>query len=71
MSLYDELIQEGIEKGINLGMEKGINLGMDNTKIDVILKAYDNHLGISTIQMLTDLNEARILEILREHGRIS
>ena len=79
MSLYDELIQEGIEKGINLGMEKGINLGMekginlgmDNTKIDVILKAYDNHLGISTIQMLTDLNEARILEILQEHGRIS
>ncbi len=63
MSLYDELIQEGIEKGINLGM--------DNTKIDVILKAYDNQLGISTIQMLTDLNEARILEILREHGRIS
>jgi hypothetical protein len=44
---------------------------MDNTKIDVILKAYDNHLGISTIQMLTDLNEARILEILREHGRLS
>ena len=67
MSLYDELIQEGIEKGINLGIEKG----MDNTKIDVILKAYDNQLGISTIQMLTDLNEARILEILREHGRIS
>jgi hypothetical protein len=71
MSLYDELIQEGIEKGINLGMEKGINLGMDKAKIEVILKAYDNQLSLSTIQLLTDEREEWILEVLREHGRVS
>jgi predicted transposase/invertase (TIGR01784 family) len=59
MSLYDELIQEGIEKGI------------EKEKIEVILKAFDNQIGISMIELLTNEGEARILEILREHGRIS
>ena len=62
MSLYDELIQEGIEKGINLGIGK--------VKIEVILKAYDNQLSLSTIQLLTDESEEWILEVLREHGRV-
>ena len=37
MSTYDRLINEGIEKGIDLGIEKGIDLGVVKGRYEVVI----------------------------------
>lgn len=61
MSIYDELIQEGIEKGRAEGIEKGIE--------KTILNAYDNGFVLEDILVITGESAEKIREVLKRNGR--
>ena len=54
MTLYERIIQEGADKG----------------KIEVVLNAHANSLAIPLIANITALDEAEVLRILEEHGKL-
>lgn len=81
-SLYDHLIERGIERGkeqgielgkeqgIELGKEQGIEQGIHRERINVVLNAHANGLDLSTIQLITGETLERIQEILKENKRL-
>ena len=73
-SLYDHLIERGIERGkeqgIELGKEQGIEQGIHRERISVVLNAHAYGLDLSTIQLITGETLERIQEILKEHKRL-
>jgi predicted transposase/invertase (TIGR01784 family) len=69
MSIYDELIQEGIEKGRAEGIEKGIEKGRAEGIENTILRAFDNGLPLDTILLITGENIEKVNEVLKRNGR--
>ncbi len=61
MTLYERIIQEGVDKGIEKGKVEG--------KIEVVLNAHANGLVIPLIANITALDEAEVMRILEEHGK--
>jgi predicted transposase/invertase (TIGR01784 family) len=82
MSLYDQLIAEGIEKGRNLGIEEGIEKGIEKGRHlgieegiekgveKTVLNAFDNHIALDTIRLITGESLDKINAILKQNGRI-
>ncbi len=66
MSLYDELIQEGILRGKLEGIEEGIEKGIEK----IILNAYDNKIDLQTIRLISGESLEKINSILIRNGRI-
>lgn len=58
MSLYDQLIQRGINKGIEKALER------------TILNAYDNGIDVATVRLITGESEKKINFILKKNSRI-
>jgi predicted transposase/invertase (TIGR01784 family) len=65
MSIYDQLIQEGLEKGRTEGIEIGIEKGIEKT----ILNAFDNGIGLDVIRVITGETTEKIEAILQKNGR--
>ena len=73
-SLYDHLIehgiergkQQGIELGIERGKEQGIELGIEKS----ILNAFDHKIDLPTIQVITGESLEKIKRVLAKHGRM-
>ncbi|TDB57115.1 Rpn family recombination-promoting nuclease/putative transposase [Arundinibacter roseus] len=61
MSIYDELIQEGIEKGKAEGLAEGIE--------KTILNAFDNGISFDIIRMITGESDEKIRDVLKKNGR--
>ncbi len=61
VSLYDTLVQEGIEKGIEKGKEKEI--------ITVILRGHKEGLSLKTLSAITGLTEKEVEAILKKKSR--
>ena len=57
---------EGREEGIEKGIEKGIEV----TKVQAVIKGYENNLSVSLISNINDLSEERVIKILRDHGKM-
>jgi predicted transposase/invertase (TIGR01784 family) len=82
MSLYDQLlergrkegIEKGIEKGRNLGIEEGIEkgkyLGIEEGLEKTVLNAFDNHIALDTIRVITGESLDKINAILKKNGKI-
>jgi flagellar biosynthesis/type III secretory pathway protein FliH len=78
MSLYDQLLErgrkEGIEKGRNLGIEEGIEkgkyLGIEEGLEKTVLNAFDNHIALDTIRVITGESLDKINAILKKNGKI-
>ena len=60
MSIYDELIQEGIEKGKLEGIEEGIE--------KTILNAFANNIDLNTIRLITGEPLEKINAVLLKNG---
>ena len=58
MTIYDQLILEGKEKGITETVQK------------TILNAYNAGIDIATIRIITGESEEKINDILKQHKRI-
>ena len=68
MSTYDQLIEKGRAEGIEKGIEQGIEKGIEKGKIEVALNAFANGLSIQLIANITEMEEAEVTRILKEHG---
>ncbi|MCU0340971.1 MAG: hypothetical protein MUE30_13895 [Spirosomaceae bacterium] len=73
MSIYDELIQEGFQRGIAEGIEKGIEKGRaEGTEKGIektILNAFDNGIGLDLIRVITGESIEKIEDILQKNER--
>jgi predicted transposase/invertase (TIGR01784 family) len=58
MSIYDQLIAEGVEKGIERELEK------------TVLNAFDNQISLETIRIISGETIEKINEILKRNARI-
>ena len=56
-------MQEGIEKGMQKGMQEGMQKGMQEGIEDLILKMLEKGYSVFEISQITDLSEAKILEL--------
>ena len=70
MSLYDELIQEGILRGKIEGKLEGIKEGIEKGIEKIILNAYDNKIDLQTIRLISGESLEKINSILIRNGRI-
>ncbi|TAE40287.1 MAG: hypothetical protein EAY79_04210 [Runella slithyformis] len=66
MSIYDELIQEGMERGRAEGIEKGRAEGIEKT----ILNAFDNGVSIEFIRTITGESIEKVRQILQKNERL-
>jgi hypothetical protein len=66
MSIYDQLIAEGRERGKLEGKLEGILEGIEKT----VLNAFDNQIALETIRIITGETFEKINEILKRNGRI-
>ncbi|TAF93384.1 MAG: hypothetical protein EAZ32_19055 [Cytophagia bacterium] len=65
MSIYDELIQEGMERGRAEGIEKGRAEGIEK----IILNAFDYGIALDLIGAITGENLEKIEAVLKKNGR--
>jgi predicted transposase YdaD len=74
MSIYDELMQEGIKKGkaegIAVGKAEGIEEGIEKGIEKTILNAFDNHINLDTIRVITGESIEKINSVLKKNLRI-
>ena len=63
-------IQEGKEIGIQEGEAIGIQKGEEKAKVKTVLKSFDNGAELSFIALITELSEQKVIEILRNHGKM-
>jgi predicted transposase/invertase (TIGR01784 family) len=66
MSLYDQLLERGRKEGIEKGKHLGIEEGLEKT----VLNAFDNHIALDTIRIITGESLDKINAILKKNGRI-
>ena len=82
MTLYDSILEEGIEKGIEKGIEqgiergieqgiergieKGIEQGIEKAKKQTVLSGYKNGISIEVLCLLTGYSEVQVWQILSE-----
>ena len=66
MSLYDQLIEKGIRRGIEEGRVAGIEEGIEQT----ILNAHAEGIDLNTIRIITGKSIEKIKDILKEKGRL-
>jgi predicted transposase/invertase (TIGR01784 family) len=73
MSIYDELIQEGFERGIaegiEKGIEKGIAAGIEKGIEKTVLNAFDNGVSLELIRIITGESPEKIEEILKKNRK--
>jgi flagellar biosynthesis/type III secretory pathway protein FliH len=73
MSIYDELIQEGIKRGraevIGKGCAEGIEKGYAESLEKIILNAFDNGIALDLIGAITGENLEKIEAVLKKNGR--
>lgn len=60
------IFNEGIEKGIKKGIEKGI----EKRDLDIVLNGFDNGYKISDIKIISGILEEKIIDLLRNNGRL-
>ena len=64
LSLYDQLIKEGYDKGIEIGVEQGVEQGAEANTREIILRGFQNQVPIQTLMLLTGLSESEIQRII-------
>jgi predicted transposase/invertase (TIGR01784 family) len=69
MSIYDQLIQEGLVKGRIEGRIEGVEEGMEKGIEKTILNAFDNHIPLETIRLITGESAEKINEVLKRNQR--
>lgn len=77
MSLYDNIINKGIEKGrvegkvegIEEGRVEGIEEGIEKAKKDTVVKGYISGISVPLLCNITDLPEAKVLQIIQEYKK--
>ncbi len=66
LQLYEQITQEWVDKGKIEGKIEGKAEG----KVEVVLNAHANGLDTPLIANITALDEAEVIRILKEHGRV-
>lgn len=66
MSVYDQLIAKGVQKG----KEQGIAEERERAAAQTILNAYDAGVNLATIRTITGESEEKITQILKRNNRI-
>jgi hypothetical protein len=59
----DYLFKQGIEQGIEQGSEQGI----EKNRIEVILTGWKNGIELSSLALLTSLNQYEVMAIIEKH----
>jgi len=74
MTIYDQLILEGKEKGLAEGLvkgkEQGITEGTEKALQKTILNAYNAGIDINTIRIITGETEQKIRQILQQNEQM-
>ena len=64
MTLYDRLIDEGIEKGMEKGIEKGMEKGVEKTHVEGVTNLHKRGMNETFIAEIFNLSVQKVKEIL-------
>lgn len=73
MTISQRLRAEGRAEGILEGKAEGISVGktegIEESRIDFVIKSYDNGIEIPLIAKITGLTEAEVEKIIEDHPK--